>query len=222
MITNAQEKLIRNLLTKKGRRAEGLCLAEGRKLVSDIMDFVDFTVSPEDTRFFDEFTDTQTPQNILAVARIPKFDEATVLGGKQIVFLDHVQDPGNVGAFFRLALAFDATLILRECADPYSPKVVRASAGASFRVPNIECNIEEGKVLLQKSGRKVLKFELNEGAIPFDATVSDAILMFGNEGNGIMGDYEGQSVFIKHNPALESLSVGHAGAIAMHNVYAAK
>lgn len=222
MLTRAQEKLIRNLTTKKGRREEGLCLVEGRKIIEELKALVEFTVEPKDTPLFKEFVDTETPQNLLAVVRVPKFEEAEVMKGARVIVLDHVQDPGNVGAFFRLARAFDATLVLRECADPFSPKVIRASAGASLKVPQLECDVEEVHTLLNASNRPVLKFEFKEGAQPFDSSVRDAILIFGNEGQGILGSYAGQSVFIQHNPALESLSVAHAGAIAMHAFYAAK
>ena len=222
MLSRAQEKLIRNLMTKKGRREAGLCLAEGRKLIDELGDVVDFAFSAQDTPFFNTFAQTQTPQDILAVVRIPIHEVSAVCSSPRVVLLDHVQDPGNVGAFFRLALAFNFTLLLRECADPFSPKVIRASAGAVFHVPYIECKIDEVQDLLRRTGKVILKFEKTSDAIAFSPLQEEVVLIFGNEGQGILGAYEGQSVFLEHDHALESLSVSHAGAIAMYSIYQQK
>lgn len=216
MLSRTQEKLVRSLLSKKGRRKEGLCLVEGEKIIKELEDLVDFTFTNQDTGNFSDFSDTKTPQGEIAVAKIPKFREDQVMKSERIVLLDHVQDPGNVGAFFRLALGFGFTLILRECADPFAPKVIRSASGASFKVPHIECKLDEAQELVRKSGKQVWKLEMNEHAIPFSPEIKEGILVFGNEGQGIMGAYEGQSVCIEHADTLESLSVSHAGAIVMH------
>lgn len=216
MLRKQQENLIRRLQKKRGRRDHGLCLVEGKKIISELEEFIDFTFTSGDTKFFKEFTSTKTPQDMIAVAHLPDFNLEDVFTGKPIILLDHVQDPGNVGAFFRLAQAFDATLILRECADAFSPKVIRASAGASFRVPNISCNTEEAFDIIKKSGREVYRMELNKESSEFKPENNNIILIFGNEGNGILGNYKGKSVHISHNGDLESLSVSHAGAIALY------
>src|SRR5688572_28984119 len=134
MISHAQEKLIRSLKTKKGRRTSGLCLVEGKKLVEAAGKSVQFTFTSRDTKQFSKLVTTSTPQDIAAVAKLPVFDVEQVRDLETIVVLDGVQDPGNVGAAFRLCQAFGASLILVDSADATSPKVIRSSAGAIFHV----------------------------------------------------------------------------------------
>lgn len=76
--------------------------------------------------------DTKTPQGIAAVVRMK---EQSALG-KHIVVLDGVQDPGNVGTIIRTADAagLDGVLLSTQCADVFSPKVLRATMGSIFRM----------------------------------------------------------------------------------------
>jgi TrmH family RNA methyltransferase len=219
MLSKGQFKLVRQLLTKKGRRETGKCLVEGNKIIAEIGDLVDFKFTSGDTPSFKELSSTQTSQDTIAVANIPVFSEKVVLASDTIILLDHVQDPGNVGAFFRLALAFDATLVLRECADPFSPKVIRASAGACFKAPNMSVNLEEAQSIIAAADRDVYKMEINSESVEFNPKSRKALLIFGNEGRGILGNYPGQSVYIDHNSDLESLNVSHAGSIALHKLW---
>ena len=77
--------------------------------------------------------DTKTPQGIAAVVRA----HHTARLGKRLVALDGVQDPGNVGTILRTADAagFDGVLLSEQCADVFSPKVLRATMGSVFRMP---------------------------------------------------------------------------------------
>lgn len=222
MLTRAQEKLIKSLHDKKGRRAEGLCLVEGDKACSEVEDFLEFTFNATDTDDFKSLVTTETPQVIAGVARIPEWTAEQVFASPLIVLLDHVQDPGNVGSFFRLALGFDATLILRESADPFSPKVLRSSASAVFRVPHINVNTVDAQRILNELNRPIFRFEKVSGAVPFRPNGEPAVLIFGNEGQGILGEYAGQSVYIEHSEKLESLNVGNAAAIALSAEYQAR
>lgn len=217
MLSKSEEKLIKSLHKKKYRQETGLCLIEGEKLVADLADFTDLVFTGEDTRVFSSLVTTDTPQGVAAIAKIPEFKIEEVTASKKVVLLDHVQDPGNVGAFFRLALGFGFTIILRECADPFSPKVVRSSGGAVFRVPHVSMTLEEAEEFVAGSDLAVYKAEMHDNAIPLrEAGTDSCLLIFGNEGQGILGHYNGQSVYIEHASELESLSVSHAGAIMMH------
>ncbi len=82
---------------------------------------------------FAELADTETPQGIAAEITIPQAPEASVLPA-QCVFLDGVGDPGNLGTILRSAAAFAIPEIVLGggCADPWSPKVLRAAMGAHF------------------------------------------------------------------------------------------
>ena len=82
---------------------------------------------------FAELADTETPQGIAAEIEIPQL-AAHAAESAHCVFLDGVRDPGNVGTILRSALAFGVPEVVLGggCADPWSPKVLRAAMGAHF------------------------------------------------------------------------------------------
>lgn len=226
MLTNAQEKLIRSLDSKKGRREAGRCLVEGAKNIAEAGEYLDFRFTPEETTDFASLVDTVTPQPEAAVARIPAHGPAEIKKNDVIVVLDGVQDPGNVGTILRLCLGFDASLILIESADPASPKVVRSSAGAFFKTAWLEVprpGAEE--VLAAYEGYSVYRLE-KEGKgekLSFTPQTAAALpkkimIIAGSEGQGIKLGISGTSLSIPHNPALESLNVANALAIILASI----
>jgi len=88
---------------------------------------------------FDKLTDVEMPQGILAVVRQPRWDEARVFKQSHLLGLygDRLQDPANVGAIIRTAAALNLSgvWLSADSADHFSPKVVRATAGAILRLP---------------------------------------------------------------------------------------
>ncbi len=86
----------------------------------------------------------ETPQGAVFLAKRPKVFLPDRLEGDRYLVLDGVQDPGNVGTIWRTADAFgaDGLILLPGCADPYSPKVVRATMGAAFRLPVYSTELE--------------------------------------------------------------------------------
>lgn len=218
MLSNAKEKLIKALHTKKGREKHGLCLVEGAKVVEMADEFVDFTFSRNDSDNFDSLVSTETPQDIAAVARIPKWPMNDIESKDTVIVLDGVQDPGNVGAILRLCLGFNASLLLIDSADVTNPKVVRSSVGALFKTPWMKVVRKDAAHILGKLSRPIYRLERTNGSKPLSAisTKDPAILIAGSEGNGIQLQTEGTSVSINHNNALESLNVGNAIAIALH------
>lgn len=226
MLNANQEKLIRSLATNKGRAESGLCLVEGRKNIKEAASFIDFTFTPADTRNFSKLVDVTTPQPIAAVARIPSYSLPDLATQRYIVVLDGVQDPGNVGAIFRLCLGFDASLVLIESADPSSPKVIRSSAGAFFHIPWLEISRRKAKAELVALHLPIIRLEAGRGSKKIKlskATISKlpskAIIIVGSEGGGIQLDISGTSLEIPHNAKLESLNVSHALAILLAQIY---
>lgn len=218
MLTRAQEKLIRSLQTKKGRRESGLCLVEGRKPIETAKGSIEFAFGRKDSPRFDKLVSVESPQELAAVARIPNWSLDEVGSRGTVVVLDGVQDPGNVGAILRLCLGFDGALILVESADPASPKVIRSSVGAMFRVPWLKVSRAKAAESVRKLDRPVFRLEKRKGASDLSAfaTASKAVLVAGSEGSGIRLDIKGTSVAVRHDPALESLNVGHAIALALY------
>lgn len=223
MLSKAQEKKIKELHRKKGREKYGLCLVEGQKNITASGDAIEYTFSPADTNIFDELVTTETPQTIAAVARIPQTQLEDIIKHQKIIILDGVQDPGNVGSILRLALGFDTAIIMIESADPSNPKVIRSSAGAFFQVPWIQISKHEWTSLLAKLPHTLIRLEKTNSAIPMaelkKTDTKKICLIAGSEGNGIsLSTPSAQSVYIEHNPNLESLNVTHALAIALYTL----
>lgn len=88
---------------------------------------------------FEKLTDVEAPQGILAVVRQPVWDEAQVFRQTSAlgIYGDRLQDPANVGTIIRTAAALNLSgvWLSAESADPFSPKVVRATAGAILSLP---------------------------------------------------------------------------------------
>ncbi len=87
---------------------------------------------------FRSLSSTETPQGVLALVKPPRADAERIFGGDAlVVILDGIQEPGNAGAIVRVAEAFGATgaVFLKGTVDPFHPRVLRGSAGSSFRLP---------------------------------------------------------------------------------------
>ena len=165
---------------------------------------------------FRSIAETDSPDGIAAEIALPgaPFDPKSSAG---CVFLERVQDPGNVGAILRLCQGFNASALLVESADVTSPKVVRSSAGALFSVPWIDVARGDASAVIKTFDRGVYRLERKDDAKAITTiSIEDPIvLIVGSEGQGIHLDVDGTSVMIAHDPALESLNVGHALAIAL-------
>lgn len=163
-----------------------------------------------------KMTATNTPQGIVAVLKIPK---SNILKKDKILFLDRVQDPGNVGTIIRTADAFgfDAVLLSEGCADVYSPKVVRSTMGSLFHLP-IKQKVSINEV--KKLGGKIYASSLKAKNSIFDIDISmPFVLVIGNEGKGISDDVRDISdEFIKIDMQgnAESLNASIAAGILMY------
>ena len=131
-------------------------------------------------------SDSKTPQGALAVCRLPaqrRLEDA----GPMLVALNRVQDPGNVGTILRTmdAAGFDGLLVDPGCADPFSPKALRASMGAVFRVPVYPCG-DLAEALAMLPGHVKVAGDLRgspyEKHPPFGGRVC---ILVGNEGAGL-------------------------------------
>lgn len=166
------------LKDRKGRRESGCFLVEGRKMVEEALASafdVEAVLVQEGVSFPDGLTmpvyelpahvlaavcDTKTPQGIAAVVRMK---EQSALG-KHIVVLDGVQDPGNVGTIIRTADAagLDGVLLSNQCADVFSPKVLRATMGSIFRMNLRTTDDLPGELTkLREKGYSILSSQLD-------------------------------------------------------------
>ena len=211
MITKAQQKLIRSLEQKKYRQREGLFVAEGPKVVGDLMEagfqpemlfveqgsrfeVLDSRYEVRGTRYevtADELrriSFLQHPQGVLAVFRIPTATHHSLLTTHQLhLALDGVQDPGNLGTIIRIAdwFGIDTIFCSPDTADAWAPKVVQATMGSIARVHIIYGELAPLLDEAAKADIPVYGTLLDGQNIYEEQLTPGGIIIMGNEGNGI-------------------------------------
>ena len=130
----------------------------------------------------------KTPQGALFTARLPDTAPPERLTGDRWLVLDGLQDPGNVGTIWRTAdaLGADGLILVNRCADPFSPKTVRATMGACFRLPLYELEAEDLPGLLERSGLPLYAAALREDTVDLrTARLDRCAVVIGSEGQGV-------------------------------------
>jgi TrmH family RNA methyltransferase len=225
MLTKAQIALIKSLGDKKARTETGLFVAEGAKLVDELLRSelevqAVYELSP---REMERISRLKTPASTLALVRIPTrtFDPETAIENL-VLALDDVQDPGNLGTIIRLADWFGIRDLVCSpaTADAFNPKVVQATMGAIARVRIHYTPLPEWFDVLVRRGVPVYGTFL-DGAPVYDAPLgSTGVIVMGNEGGGISPAVEQRvtrRLFIppwpRGAPQSESLNVAVATAV---------
>ena len=166
---------------------------------------------------FGAIADAETPPGIAAEIAIPELNREG-----SAVFLEGVQDAGNVGAIIRSAAAFGAgTLIVdRQCADPWSPKVLRAGMGGHFAIGILQVD-DLGAAIAAFGGRTICT--VVHGGRPLrDADLSGRIAWaFGAEGAGLSADILSRASERVTIPMAsgESLNVAAAAAVCLYEAF---
>jgi TrmH family RNA methyltransferase len=169
---------------------------------------------------FKAIADTETPQGIAAEIEIPASKEASK---GNCVFLEGIQDAGNVGAIIRSAAAFGiASIVLdRACADPWSPKVLRAGMGGHFGL-TIAVSDDLPRLLSTFNG-KLLCTVPKEGISLREVDLSGRVgWVFGSEGKGISAQALTEAdlrITIATAPGTESLNVAATAAICLYEAF---
>lgn len=253
MLTKAEIKQISDLQRSRERQRLGLFVCEGHKLVGDMLGAYSCVLliateeaytqlqaklrslpremSPERIEIVDKAWDFKrissltTPQPVLAVykqrADIPI--EAPEEG--LCLYLDDVQDPGNVGTIIRTADWFGVKHIYLSSgsADPYSPKVLQATMGAMSRVVVRRLG-KEDRLLEMYQGEILGAFLGGEDlyTLPKCSAQAPRLLVLGNEGNGISPEVAGFVTrritippYDASSTGSESLNVAIAGAVCL-------
>lgn len=163
--------------------------------------------------------DTETPQKMIFTCRMP--EQTAELAGNRFLVLDGVQDPGNVGTIWRTADAFgaDGLILLPGCADPWSPKVIRSTMGACFRLPVLTCTLEDLCSVLTARNIPLYATALREDTQDIrDADLKRAAVVIGSEGRGVSDDVLQrceQTVKIPMRERCESLNAAMAAGIVL-------
>ncbi|MEG1806669.1 MAG: RNA methyltransferase [Cetobacterium sp.] len=245
LITSKDNELFKNLKklrTKKYREAENLFLAEGRK-------FLEFDETPKiiifkegvseeilnaaekhscrkislPEKLFKELTSQENSQGVIICYNSKKenLDEL----GDNIVVLNRVSDPGNLGTIIRIADAagFKDIVLTKGSVDCYNEKTVRSTMG-SILAMNISY-VDEDKLVpfLKEHGYKIVVTALEDDSIPYTKLnlVEKNAFIFGNEGDGVSKDIiksSDEKVIIPIYGTAESLNVAMATGIVLYEV----
>jgi TrmH family RNA methyltransferase len=222
--------LARDLRRRKAREREGLFVVEGIRAVEELLrsplSIIGLLVAPKlvdsprgvalieaararglevadvDEQEFRSAAETESPQGIVALAKVPvrRLDELAGANPLRLLLLDAVQDPGNVGTIIRTAAALGATatIALPGTVDVWNAKVVRSAMGAHFHQA------------------------ADAGGVPLpDAAPARLALAVGNEGGGLSGPVRAAAerlVSLPITAAVESLNVAVATGILLHEL----
>ena len=269
MITSASNKSIKNvqaLLSKaKERKKQGVFVVEGPKMsfeapydwVSAVYMsesfFNDDRFKEEKKRFLDKteivsdsvfksMSDTQTPQGVLAIVKMPHYEIDELFKGDktELLVLESIQDPGNLGTIIRLADWFGIEHIIcssmirtgegagvsgiimnRTTVDIFNPKTVRSTMGSLYRVPfYITDDLPETIEYAKSKGVSLYAAHL-KGKCSYDRPdyTGACGFMIGNEGNGLsdeIADMADTYIRIPMEGAVESLNAAISATLLMY------
>ncbi len=241
---NSLVKRLRQLHSARGRRELGLLLVEGTHLLQEVLRLglrpVELLATAPWSARHPQLLQALPPGvrqfpvsgEVLAAVATTEHPDGVVLtleppapataSAAFVLALDRLQDPGNLGTLMRTALAAGVdALWLADGADPWQPKVLRASSGAALALPVLRCASQELAQRLQRlaaAGTQVVATVVADAeAAPYwqlDWTRPTALLL-GNEGAGLSAELQALAtcrVTIPHSPAVESLNVAVAAA----------
>ena len=209
MLSQANQKLIRQLRQKKFREKTGLFIAEGEKIVSEALQNnqvkvkkLFFTESPSSYLLridpevvFSEITPKEmkaisrleTPSSLLAIIQKPAAFLDESIFNETILAFDFIQDPGNLGTIIRTADWFGIHHIIcsNNSVDAFNQKVVQASMGAIFRTKIFHVDLNDFLTKAQLLETKVFGTFLSGENIYSVSEPLRGIFLFGNESKGI-------------------------------------
>jgi len=241
---NATFRRLLALTTKRGRDAAGQFLLEGEKFVAEalaagcvrsVVLSEDFAAEKPDvyrknaaqcvvlaSHLFARLADTKSPPGILACCDKPAWESQCAMTGGLFLLLEEIKDPGNMGAIIRTADAagVDAVFASPECAEVYSPKVLRGSAGSVFRVPVFVADLCDTVEQLRGRGVAVYAAHLAGAAYPYGLDLREkAAFIIGSEARGISSTLAARAdAFIKlpMPGGAESLNAAVAAGVLLY------
>lgn len=239
MLSRAQIKTIRSLRHKKYRQKFGRFIAEGVKVVDELLksdirvekifalenrvnvfSLAEARSKPElvsvTEKELKQISSLETPQQVLAVCIIPSERAEPLLTGKVSLMLEAVRDPGNLGTIIRIAdwFGIENVICSPDCVDVFNPKVVQATMGSVARVKvsahDLSTIIGNNKTL------PLYAATLNGKDIASFPKIGEGLLLLGNESHGLSENLLAQSdhkITIPRIGKAESLNVAVAAGI---------
>lgn len=163
-----------------------------------------------------KLSSSKNPQGIVFVS---SFINKTINQNNHLVYLDNIQDPGNLGTIIRTALAlnYDGVILSKGCCSIYNDKAIASSKGAIYKIPICEGNISDFK-----NTHKIISSTLKDSSISLNeiSKIDKFVVCFGNESHGISLDVESNSdIFIKIPMSnIDSLNVAVSAGIILYKI----
>lgn len=222
MVSKNELKHITSLQQKKYRDREGVFVAEGPKIIQDFIEAgaqVQKIVSlpghfedhpqrdPIDAKALKKVSGLKTPNSALAIFK--KFENTNPAKDGLILCLDNVQDPGNLGTIIRMADWFGVSGLVcsNQTVDCYNPKVVQATMGSLARVP---IHYTDLTAFIKDHTLDSYGGFMDGDSVYTQQLPKDALLVMGNEGNGISQTIENE---ITHRIAIPNMGSGHTESL---------
>jgi len=235
MVTKAELKYIQSLCHKKQRRQDNNFIAEGAKIIDEIIksnykitkiyatqEWIEkynthnLSVTEVALTEMQRMSCLQNPNNVLAIVEQKNYDD--LLPNNQLnLVLDGIQDPGNLGTIIRIADWFGVENIFcsNDTVDVYNQKVIQSSMGSFVRVKLWYGNIE---TIFKKNNLPVYGAVLDGKSVYELSSLSAGFLVIGNEGNGIRNHilpYIKYPITIPKKGGAESLNAAIATGILL-------
>lgn len=206
-----------------------ICLFVSENYENDLSKYSDIEIYKVTNNVYNKIKDTKTSQGIIAIAKKPSntdYKKIFETNHKNIILLDNIQDPGNLGTIFRTCEASGiVTIVLSsDCCDAYMPKVLRASMSSIFRINiYIVDDIKEFILYAKEKFYNIIATTLdnNNTYFKYDFVKNNNIVIFGNEANGIKNEILkicDTSIKIPMEGSIESLNVSISCAILLYEI----
>ena len=243
MLVKQKVKYIQTLGQKKFREQERLFIAEGPKLVKELLEadaasvkevyglkdwmeenheLLNKTVATEISEIeLEKISQLTTPNKVVAIVQQYEVGEAIITKDQITLVLDNVQDPGNLGTIIRIADWFGITQIVcsPDSADMYNPKVVQSTMGSIARVKVYYTDLEEW--LGSQKDITIYAASLNGEDVTTMEKIKEGIIIFGNESKGIsleLLNLANVKITIPKKGKAESLNVAVAAGIILSHI----
>jgi RNA methyltransferase, TrmH family len=202
-------------------KANNICYVITTKHINNVDENIDQYIVTKD--IIEKISTSKSAPDVIAVCN---YINDSIKLSNNLIYLDNIQDPGNLGTILRSALAFSNfdILISNDSVNKYNDKAIQASQGAIFNL-NIESSDIDKLKKLKTQGYKIVVSILSKDAIKLDDFKFDTnekyVFVFGNEGQGIkkeiidLADYQ---VFIEMSN-IDSLNVGVAASIILYKAH---
>jgi TrmH family RNA methyltransferase len=243
MLAKSKVKYIQTLGQKKFRQQDGCFIAEGPKIVAELLEarqasiieifglkewitenkaLIGTSTSTEITeQELEKISQLGTPNQVLALVKQFDSSREVVTRGRIILALDSIRDPGNMGTILRIAdwFGIEQVVCSEDSAEQYNPKVVQASMGSIARVNVFYTGLDQW-LAMQKDIR-IYAAVLDGQAINGMKKIEEGIILIGNESKGISAELlksANSMITIPRKGKAESLNAAVATGIILSHI----